>query len=396
MSASLAKGGGGTLHDIMPHDSAGESGSELDAPAAGAGAAGASPASSSGFCELIDEPPVQQQATSPAAAGPRITRLLPARRAAPAGSNLVGSSSTEDDSSSSSPDGGVISSSDDEDHDEDQEQEDAGSPAAPPSSWQEVDSALQASSPEALLVRAVLIRAAYGGTEGDVAMMLRAAVNLAGHQHNHHLLLPCAARHCWTHWVPHPLDATTTGQAVSSPWLTFLREVYQQLQQPGPTALATTTSVTMVAALAREDIPLASVDFHVAPALTQHLLQQPSLQAALRALATASPVIAARLAASGPEQLVNRTLWLFRSSINHKSWLQHLYSADAEQSKLQQLAAGSPAGQAAAAFVNADLSALEAALGAVKAERQLLLPLWKVMASLADAWSRDLLNKRLY
>jgi len=148
--------------------------------------------------------------------------------------------------------------------------------------------------------------------------------------------------------------------------------------------------------LVRDDIPLASVDFHVAPALTQHLLQQPTLKTALRALAAASPVIAARLAAAGPEGLVNRTLWLFRSSINHKSWLQHLYTAAEEQSKLQKLAAASPAGQAAASFVNADLAALEAALGAVKAERQLLLPLWKVMASLADGWSRDLLNKRLY
>lgn len=39
----------------------------------------------------------------------------------------------------------------------------------------------------------------------------------------------------------------------------------------------------------REDIPLAAVDFHVAPALTQHLKEQPQLKAAVRGMISTSP-----------------------------------------------------------------------------------------------------------
>lgn len=41
--------------------------------------------------------------------------------------------------------------------------------------------------------------------------------------------------------------------------------------------------------LRRDDIPLAAVDFHVAPALTQHLKEQPQLKAAVRSMIAASP-----------------------------------------------------------------------------------------------------------
>jgi hypothetical protein len=42
-----------------------------------------------------------------------------------------------------------------------------------PRTWQAVDAPLPPNSPEALLVRAMLIRAAYGGMEGDKEMLLR-------------------------------------------------------------------------------------------------------------------------------------------------------------------------------------------------------------------------------
>jgi hypothetical protein len=75
----------------------------------------------------------------------------------------------------------------------------------------------------------------------------------------------------------------------------------------------------------REDIPLAAIDFHVAPALTEHLLAQQQLQAAIRNAAASSTPIAAQLTGLGASSLVNNTLWLFRSSYNRKAWLQERY-----------------------------------------------------------------------
>jgi hypothetical protein len=75
----------------------------------------------------------------------------------------------------------------------------------------------------------------------------------------------------------------------------------------------------------REDIPLAAIDFHVAPALTEHLLAQQQLQAAIRSAAATSTPIAAQLTGLGAASLVNSTLWMFRSSYNRKGWLQERY-----------------------------------------------------------------------
>lgn len=56
--------------------------------------------------------------------------------------------------------------------------------------------------------------------------------------------------------------------------------------------------------------------------------------------------VAARLSApDGLEGLINSTLWQFRSSINHKAWLQQMYL----QAVPQHTPAGSAAGAAAAA-----------------------------------------------
>lgn len=42
-----------------------------------------------------------------------------------------------------------------------------------PRTWQAVDAVLPPASPESLLVRCMLVRAAYGGMDGDKAMLLR-------------------------------------------------------------------------------------------------------------------------------------------------------------------------------------------------------------------------------
>jgi hypothetical protein len=81
----------------------------------------------------------------------------------------------------------------------------------------------------------------------------------------------------------------------------------------------------------RDDIPLAAVDFHVAPALTEHLLAQQQLQAAVRTAASTSTPIAAQLTGLGAASLVNSTLWLFRSSYNRKFWLQERYQQQQQQ-----------------------------------------------------------------
>jgi hypothetical protein len=64
------------------------------------------------------------------------------------------------------------------------------------------------------------------------------------------------------------------------------------------------TGACLCMCMCREDIHLAAVDMHVAPALTQHLKEQPQLRAAVRSMIAASTsgglaVVQVQLACSG-------------------------------------------------------------------------------------------------
>ncbi|KAF6260888.1 hypothetical protein COO60DRAFT_1700116 [Scenedesmus sp. NREL 46B-D3] len=309
-----------------------------------------------------------------------------------------------------------------------------------PRTWQAVDALLAPSSPEALVVRAMLIRAAYGGMEGDKEMLLRFSglwlARFSGtaqlppelpqqqqqqqEQQGAHMPAPAAPlqQQQQQQQAGHAADQQRQQQeqqeqqqqeqqqhaaapglpgrkgpasfegaaAAGSPWLTFLRVAYQDLWQgltkPGDPKAAPATNVVLLGPLLREDIPLAAVDFHVAPALTEHLLAQPQLQAAMRAAAATCTPVAAQLTGSGAASLVNSTLWLFRSSYNRKAWLQERYP--------QQLGGGY-----AQQVLAMELDALGRWLAEQRGKRGQLQPLWRVMALLADAWCREHIQRRL-
>jgi hypothetical protein len=91
----------------------------------------------------------------------------------------------------------------------------SGPPA--PGSWQEVDAALPSSSPEALLVRAVLIRAAFGGTEGDVAMIMRFAGVCGGLSMTSYTNAICFTRSLsWLRWPRRQLPVSGGGPHVAA------------------------------------------------------------------------------------------------------------------------------------------------------------------------------------
>ncbi|WIA14734.1 hypothetical protein OEZ85_003222 [Tetradesmus obliquus] len=311
-----------------------------------------------------------------------------------------------------------------------------------PRTWQAVDALLPPASPEALLVRVMLIRAAYGGMDGDKEMLLRfsglwlarfsgsaqlppdlpqqqqqgAGQRAPGGQHQQQQDLQQQQQQQQQQQassIPgRKGPASSEGlPAAVSPWLDFLRAAYQDLweglSKPTNPAAAPAANVMLVGPITRDDIPLAAVDFHVASNLTEHLLAQQPLQAALRAAAAASTPIAAQLTGLGPASLVNSTLWLFRSSYNRKAWLQERYQqqqqqqqqaggyAQQERYQQQQQQQQQQAGGYAQQVLAMELEALGRWRAEQRSKRQALLPLWRVMALMADAWSRDLIQRKL-
>jgi hypothetical protein len=151
---------------------------------------------------------------------------------------------------------------------------------APPSSWNAVDAAFGGSSnsQESILVKAVLIRAAYGGMAGDVEMLCAFAgiwtARFSGQTLPPPPLPPQQQQqqpgqqqqqepdqqqqphqHQQTRQLPGRKGAADCSGAPSaaSPWLLFLRQLYAQLPAPGPAGAASgaadATRVTAVKAL---------------------------------------------------------------------------------------------------------------------------------------------------
>lgn len=155
--------------------------------------------------------------------------------------------------------------------------------------------------------------------------------------------------------------------------------------------------VTMLSTLAhlcccRKDIPEAAVDFHVSN-VVEHLLQQPPVQETLQQMVNQSTALAARV--QGPEgrdyrPLIQQALWLFRSSYNNKTWLQQLYQIESDWQKVQE---GSGY---ARQVLDMEIGALQRFNREQKERRVQSMPLWKVMASRADKFSQQEINKKLH
>ncbi|MEW5302813.1 MAG: hypothetical protein WDW36_005559 [Sanguina aurantia] len=193
---------------------------------------------------------------------------------------------------------------------------------------------------ESVLVKALILRAGYGGVAGDVEMlrgyarMWAARFEGRGAQHgppsggslfqsasellrdsNRQLqrqqVLQARANSC--------KQAPTTHQHPASPWLSFTRHLYTHphMSQPLPTC----PGVDTVGPLRRGDIPLSSIDFHVSDVLT-HLMGLPAVAAAGGRLTENCWGTEA-----DPTACLRSAMWLFRSSINHRKWA-HEWMAD--------------------------------------------------------------------
>ena len=101
--------------------------------------------------------------------------------------------------------------------------------------------------------------------------------------------------------------------------------------------------------LARGDIPLSAVDFHIS-SIVEELMQKPSISAAAQAIAAPG--------GQNVSDLLRRAMWLFRSGLNHKQEL--MAQGNAKRSQ----------------------------------EMQTLEPLWQAAHAAADAWSADYIRRR--
>ncbi|CAK0782015.1 hypothetical protein CVIRNUC_005529 [Coccomyxa viridis] len=164
----------------------------------------------------------------------------------------------------------------------------------------------------ACLVRSMLIRAAYGGLQGDVRMLRRSSclwlARLSG------LANP-------------PSSMSSHGSSVSSSqqWWHFLQSTCAG-GKPTDVGVAWGSN----GRLKPEDVPPAAVDFHISSIL-EGLLSDANILAAAR--------VAAAKAGSEPAAALKSAMWHFSGSCNHRSLLQERSREDQEghRQRLQHL-----------------------------------------------------------
>lgn len=175
--------------------------------------------------------------------------------------------------------------------------------------------ALDSPSPGSTLVRALLARASFGGMAGDVSM-LQASALLWGHRFE----------------VPDWPDLSMMcglQERQSGEWLVRISTLYSHAPQ-----VPSMCCVQKLTPLANGDVPRAAMDFHVCGVIPALL---------------ASETVCARVAdierdARTFDELLKRTIWLHRSSINLKELLaearadQDLESLNQESSEKQSTA----------------------------------------------------------
>lgn len=195
------------------------------------------------------------------------------------------------------------------------------------------------SAKEEVMVRCILIRAAYGGMAGDVTMLKAFAATWK--------FRFSQGRAC-----PHALPTGELGVAKAigdkqlpldsrHTWLSYIQETYSRLVMPPGGVLALAQSP-----LRRGDIPLSAVDFHIS-SIVEELMQVPSILAAAQSLEAQTDM----------NDSLRHAMWLFRSGLNSKTVSTGGRLVDSH-------------------------------------EKKTLQPLWQAAHAAADAWSADYIRRR--
>ncbi|KAL0035771.1 hypothetical protein WJX77_002248 [Trebouxia sp. C0004] len=204
----------------------------------------------------------------------------------------------------------------------------------------EAGSQVNISAKEELMVRCILIRAAYGGMAGDVTMLKTFAATWKFRFFRGH-----ACPHALPSGHHEVANANKDKQLALDPrhtWHSYIQETYSRLGMPPGGVLAVAKSP-----LRRGDIPLSAVDFHIS-SIVEELMQVPSILAAAKSLEAQTDM----------NDSLRRAMWLFRSGLNSKT----------------QVSTGSR-------LVGSH-------------ERKTLQPLWQAAHAAADAWSADYIRQR--
>mmetsp|Transcript_13203 Transcript_13203/g.39995 ORF Transcript_13203/g.39995 Transcript_13203/m.39995 type:complete len:675 (+) Transcript_13203:610-2634(+) len=208
------------------------------------------------------------------------------------------------------------------------------------------------SAEAAAIVKALRLRASYGGMQGDQAMMRRYAdlwqARFAGTE-GCAPPLPAPPGTFVSPGAPQLLrGGRVFGEEAGASWLRYMHQVHE-LNCGEP------VDCTSVGPLQRGDIPLSTVDFHCST-ISDDLQQEDAIKAAAAAAIEADQ----EGLLDGIDDAFRSAMWLFRSGLNRR----------------------------------VPISGRGAPLPGPK--ERLLDPLWAVSAAPVDAWSQTFIRKRFY
>jgi hypothetical protein len=223
-------------------------------------------------------------------------------------------------------------------------------------SLSEIDN-LDLGEEESNLVRSILLRASFGGMEGDVKM-LKGYVSY------------------WTARFQGRCDPPPTSTLPSSPspsWLAYLKGIFSSLPAPPPQLISPCT----IGPLRLGDVPLSSIDFHVSNVIDKMMEDQ-------RVISKAREITRGCWGEEGDaEACLRSAMWLFRSSLNVRRWVSHERSVGtftmASTLILKQ---------------SVETLELEADIERDNAKRERLAPLWEVAKQGADSFAVTTIKRR--
>ncbi len=181
------------------------------------------------------------------------------------------------------------------------------------------------------LIRSILCRGRFGGMRGDMAMLAGYArlwkARLQGHRGPAPSLpsLPPASTGVASSPSSSSAAASLSFPASDSSWHLFIARIHDRIPRPQTAEAIVRSGVS----LSPTDIPVAAIDFHCVPAITEHLVKvwrgkQRSKQAAADGTPggnrIASPSRSGRVLedCSDLEDRLRSAMWYFSSSVNRK------------------------------------------------------------------------------
>ena len=224
-----------------------------------------------------------------------------------------------------------------------------------------------------LLVRALHLRAAFGGMPCDVAMMRGAAEEWLRRFSGRGGGLP-----------PTIAAADKTQQPPLSPgaaWLSFLWRSFSPPLVPALILPPAGAALVAVGRMTREDIPLSAVDFHVSSIAGELCSNLPAVAREARKAANGNDDDDEEEAV---EERLRRAMWLFRSSRNVRSLP---FPSSSSSSSTSSNSSG-------VVVINGDAPRAAALRAQAAQERDDLRPLWRTAAAAADSWSAEFLRQR--